>query len=349
MGTIGAWIRGLPIVVLIALWCVSPARADPRTDVLTLRNGDRITGEIIALDRGRVEYKTDDAGTIYFEWDKIAALQAARDFEFRTSDGRAFFGSLRGGGPAGTLVILTPGGAEVHLPMAEVTEIYAIGRSFWKKLDGSVDIGFSYTRSSEIAQLNVNGATLYRKPSFEARVGISATITQADDDDQSDDRGTLQFSYLRYRGKRLFVAGGAGFETNESLGLRLRSQLVLAAGPRLVNSNRAQLSIGGGLAVNREQHVDTGSSENIEAVLTFRSSYFRYDTPKTNVDVGLQYFPSLSDPGRQRLQLDAAFKRELFKDFFVALNVFDTYDSRPPSAEFNTNDVGVVLSFGWSF
>ena len=63
----------------------------------------------------------------------------------------------------------------------------------------------------------------------------------------------------------------------------------------------------------------------------------------------LQYYPSLSDFGRQRIQFDAAFKRELWKDFFVSLNGYNTYDSRPPNPNANTNDVGVVWSIGWTY
>jgi hypothetical protein len=67
------------------------------------------------------------------------------------------------------------------------------------------------------------------------------------------------------------------------------------------------------------------------------------------VDFSLQYYPSLSNIGRQRLQLDSAFKRELVKDFFVSLNLYDTYDSRPPNPSADRNDVGIVVSLGWSY
>ena len=50
------------------------ASAQGKTDVVTLANGDRITGEIERLERGRLEFKTDDAGTLYLEWDKLASL-----------------------------------------------------------------------------------------------------------------------------------------------------------------------------------------------------------------------------------------------------------------------------------
>jgi Protein of unknown function, DUF481 len=347
MATTDGWRRRLPAALLLVALFRATAAADPRTDVVTLRNGDRITGEIIRLDRGRLEFKTDDAGTIYIEWDKVSALEATRVFEVGVSDGRIFLGSLRPGDPR-QLVVATSGGP-MPLGMPDVTTITPIGRSFWKKLDGSVDVGYSYTRSSEISQLNLNALTVYRKPRFEARVMLSGTLTQSGDDDGRDDRGSLQASYVRYRGKRWFVAGGAGLETNESLGLRLRSQIALAVGPRLVNTNRGQMALGFGIAVNEERGVDYDPTYNVEGMLTFRTSYYRYDSPKTNIDIGFQYFPSFSNGGRHRIQFDASAKQDVWKDVFVALNVFDTFDSRPPSAEFITNDVGVVFSFGLTF
>ncbi len=342
----GGWKLTLPAALIIVVALETPARAQ-KTDIVTLANGDRITGEVSTLDRGRLEYKTDDVGTLYIEWDKVATLTSSGLFDVGTGDGRRFVGSLRADA-ARTLVVVQATGP-IALSMSDVTVIESIGRGFWKKLDGSIDVGFSYTKSSEIAQLNVNSNTVYRRPSFEARLTASGTGTQTSDEGSRDDRGTLQMSYLHYRGSRWFVGGGAGFETNESLGIRLRSQVSLAVGQRLVNTNRAQLAIGGGLAVNDEHGVDTEPTQNVEFITTFRTSYYAYDFPKTNLDVGLQYFPSLSDFGRQRIQFDSTVRREIWKDVTLAVNVFDTFDSQPPSADADKNDVGVVLSFGWSY
>ena len=342
----GGWRFILPAAFVIIVVLDTPAHAQ-KTDIVTLGNGDRITGEVSSLNRGQLQYKTDDQGTIYIEWDKVATGTSTAQFEVGTSDGQRFVGSL-GSEPGRVILVVATTGTE-RLLMTDVTIITKIGRSFWAKLDGSIDVGFSYTKSSDIAQLNVNTGTLYRSPSFEARLTASATATQTSDEEGRDDRGTVQASYLRYRGKRWFVGGGAGVETNESLGIKLRSQLSGAVGQRLVNTNRAQLAIGGGLSVNDEHGVDTEPTQNIEAIMTFRTSYYAYDFPKTNIDVSFQYFPSLSDFGRQRIQFDSSFRRELWKDVFLAVNVFDTFDSQPPSADADKNDVGVVLSFGWSY
>ena len=335
------------ILAMLAVHCAAPAYARQRTDVVTLGNGDRITGEIMRLERGRLEFKTDDAGTLYLEWDKLVSLVAARLFEVETSAGDRYLGTL-GAASARSIAVVTPGGV-VPLVMVDVTSIAPIGRSFWSKLDGSVDIGFTYTRSSGVAQLNINSSTVHRRPGSQFKLALSVTQTRKDDDSDRDDRGTLEGSYLVYPWQKWFFLGAGRFETNESLGLELRSQAAVAVGPRLVNSNRAQLAVGGGLVVNDERGVNVDSTRNVEGLLVFGWSFYTYDRPKTNIDINLQYYPSLSNPGRHRAQFDAAVKRELWKDFFASLSGYNTYDNRPPNPAADTNDVGVVLSIGWSY
>lgn len=332
---------------LAVLVLATPAFAQPKTDVVTLANGDRITGEIDRLDRGRLEFKTDDAGTLYLEWDKLSSLVSKRFVEVVTSDGLRYFGSL-GAADSGSIAVVGTD-ATHRLAMAEVTIIRAIGTSFWNRLDGSIDAGFNYTRSSGVAQLNVNWDTVYRRPASQGRLTVSLTATEKEDDSGRDDRGYAEFSYLKYPWQRWFVTLVGRFETNESLGLTLRSQVGAAVGPRLVNSNRAQMAVGGGMVLNNEQGVDVESTQNVEALFVFRTSYFTYDRPKTNIDVSLQYYPSLSNAGRQRLQLDAGVKREFWKDLFLSLTGYNTYDSRPPNPAADTNDVGFVMSIGWTY
>jgi len=337
----------LAIAIVVAVLLPRPARAQGRTDVVTLGNGDRITGEIIRLERGRLEFKTDDAGTLYLEWDKLTSLIANRLVEVVTSDGRRFLGTL--GRTADRSISIMAPGEVASLPMMEVTMITPIGKSFWNRLDGSIDAGFSYTRSSGVAQLNLNSDTVFRRPASESRLTASLTQTEKNDGSSGDDRGTLELSYFKYRWLRWYVSGAGRFESNESLGIELRSQAGFTVGPRLVNSNRAQLVLGAGVAVNNEDGVDVESTQNVEGILMFRTAYFTYDRPKTTLDIKLQYYPSLSDFGRQRVQFDASVKRELWKDFFVSLNVYNSFDSRPPNPTAETNDFGVVFSLGWSY
>jgi hypothetical protein len=343
MHRVGRWV--LAVVLIAGL--PAAAGAQGRTDVVTLANGDRITGEIRRLERGRLEFKTDDAGTLHLEWDKLTSVLTMRLVEIVTADGTTYLGSLVKA-PSRAIRVATMAG-EVALRMTEVTSMTPIGRSFGRQLDGSVDAGFTYTQSSGIGQMTLNSATMYRRPASQVRLVGSMTLTHTEGENARDDRATIDLSYQRTPWQRWFMLGFGRFETNESLGLTLRSQIGAAVGPRLINSNRAQMSVGAGVDVNDERGVDVEPTRNVEAVLLFQTSYFTYDRPTTNLDLRLQYYPSLSNRGRHRAQLDASIKQEVLKDLFVALTVYNSYDSRPPNAAADRNDVGVVASVGWTY
>ena len=343
-------IRSLAAVTFVLVMSV-PAYAQ-KTDIITLANGDRITGEIKGLDKGRLELSTDDMGTINIEWDNIVQISSPRVFEVETTDGRRLLGTIAMAGER-TISVKDVTGA-VTLRIQEITRVSPIGAGFWSKLEGSLGAGFSYTRSSGIAQVNLNGDVLYRRPRAVFRLTGSAPLTaqevdEGSSDDGNDDRGATEFSYSRYRGAHWFIMGATRFETNESLGLVLRSQAGGGVGRRLKNTNKAQLEVAGGLAGNDEQGVDTEATQNLDAMGLFHWSYFSYDGPKTQLDVTFQYYPSLSNWGRQRIQLDSAFKRDVWKDLNGSVNFFFTFDSEPPTVTASRSDLGITFSLGWSF
>src|SRR5262245_27387743 len=163
------FIRQALLACLITLSLSAPAQAQGRTDVVTLANGDHITGEVVRLERGRLEFKTDDAGTLYLEWDKLASVVANRLVEVVTEDGRRFLGTLAQARDR-SLGVVESEGVVTPVSMSDVALIRQIGRSFWDKLDGSIDAGYNYTRSSGVAQFNFNTDTVYRKPASQARL-----------------------------------------------------------------------------------------------------------------------------------------------------------------------------------
>jgi hypothetical protein len=121
----------------------------------------------------------------------------------------------------------------------------------------------------------VNTDTVFRRPGFALRLTASGTLTHRSDEDKRGDQGAVEFSYARYRGRRWFVSGTGRLESNESLGLVLRSLVGGLVGLRLVNTNRAQFEIAGGLVGNRKEGVDTGSTRNVEGLLGLKWSLLR--------------------------------------------------------------------------
>src|SRR5262245_15865300 len=86
------------IVLALAMGAVSACLPRPaaaaKADVLVRRNGDRITGEVKGLARGKLDYSTDDAGRLSIEWEKVAKLTSANSFDIEDSFGKRYFGRL---------------------------------------------------------------------------------------------------------------------------------------------------------------------------------------------------------------------------------------------------------------
>ena len=129
-------------------------------------------------------------------------------------------------------------------------------------------------------------------------------------------------------------------DRNQELGYDLRSTISAGLGHYFVRSNRAVVVLGAGLSVNEELPVDGEGVENLDALISFRQSFFTYDYPKTSLTLAADVYPGLSQWGRVRIEFNGSIKREVVHDFTVGLTVYDSYDNKPPTAEARKNDVG---------
>ncbi len=327
----------------------SDAALAARTDVIVLINGDHMTGEVLQMQQGKLQLKTDDAGTVSVKWEKIASVTTAARYDVTMRDTRRLFGRLRPGA-AGSLDLVADDGAVTTLAMVDIVWFAQIKNTFWDRIDGSFDLGGSYTRSSGIADLAFDLDAKYRRPSDSYAAVFSTNVTRQDGEGgQTTSRYSLKLNYTKFLRNQWFVSPFALLESNRELGFTLRGTGALSVGRYLVQSNRAQVVLAGGLSAGRESPVDLSTVTNVDALAAFEVSIFTHSYPTTRIDFATLVFPSLDDPGRVRINANGRVKRELFKDFFVGLSAYDAFDSRPKSASARTNDIGGSLSFGWSF
>jgi len=341
MGAVRTVFQALGILAVVAI----PAFAQ-KTDVVKLVNGDTLTCEIKLLDRGRLEVSTDHLGTVNIEWDKVAAVTSKRQFRVETTSGLRLLGQLVTT-TQGQLDIVEATGT-VTADALDVVYVVPIERRFWRQLDGAFNLGLSYTQSSGVAQLNFGANAVHRRANSQWTASASSYLTAEEDGDNTS-RHALDLGGVRYfRQRSLWLLQG-GFMRNEELGYKARATVSAGMGHFLVHSNRAIFALGGGLSTSREVPVDGDSTQELEALLAVRQSYFTYDTPKTNISTSLYLYPSLSQWGRARLELNGQVNREIVKDFTVGFTIYDSYDSNPPTEGARKNDVGLSLTIGWTF
>ena len=120
-------------LVCLVLLLSGPAMA-AKTDVVVLKNGDRITGEVKSLDRGRLKYSTDSMGTIYIEWDDIDTLVSKEFHRVRVRGGRLYFGTLSDAGGADTVVVEGTRGMPAQ-PLNDIVRITPLEDSWKERID----------------------------------------------------------------------------------------------------------------------------------------------------------------------------------------------------------------------
>ena len=339
--------RARAFASLLPVFIGPAALGAPKTDVVVLANGDHITGEVQELERGTLTFKTDDIGTLAIEWDNVRSVTANAAFDVDDLDGNRYVGSLEAGRVAGELRIVSPEG-EQALSLKSVALIRRLGSTFLSRLDGSVDVGASYTSASELFTLDVAASLDTERPGWEMAADASATITSQPDVEDTR-RSNLTVAYARRFQNRWVALVQARLEQNRELGFDLRSSAGAGGGRYLVQSQRDRLLTGLGVSVNRERPVDGEETTNFEATALLRYDRFSYDFPRVDVSVTSAGFASLSDGGRYRIELDARLKRELVKDFYATLRGYESYDSRPATVGAPTDDYGLTFALGWSF
>ncbi len=332
------------LACVLALLLPTLSQADYR-DVVVLENGNEIFGTIKSLSQGQLLLDTDAMGTVTIKWDKIVEIRTAETMEIKTDTGARLFGTLDPpDGPA--KVKITADSSTQSLGIDELVQITPIGESFLNRLQGSVSAGFSFTKSSDVAQFSFSGNLLYEDRSNQWALTYNNIVT-------NQDSGTTQqlYSRLGYRYQpegRWYGLGFFSFQRNQELGIDARGVLGAGAGRTLFQSSQGQLSVNGGLDLNVE---DSGTEQDssLEAFAAIEYSLFKYSGLQSNLVMSAVAFPNLSESGRFRWQVDATWRQQIFNNMFWDWSLYASGDNDPPASANSESDYGIVTSLGWSF
>jgi hypothetical protein len=123
-----------------------------------MKNGDRLTCQIKGLDAGVLYVSFDYIdGTTSVQWSKVARLESDQLFIVNTEDGSVYTGSLHTpetpvGQPIRIQVFETPEEKEVVLENPQVVGIVETSESLWRRFNGEVSFGTTYSKGNQAAQ-----------------------------------------------------------------------------------------------------------------------------------------------------------------------------------------------------
>jgi Protein of unknown function, DUF481 len=323
--------------------------ARKKTDVVYMRNGDKITCEVKALTQGQLTIKPDYTSvSIVLDWNKVARIESTQQFVVTDPEGASYIGSLTGDAQTRSVTIVKP--ESTTLPQASVVQISELGVSFVKRMTGDISLGLGLAQSNSQKTLTTQGDLGYQgeKNRFNL-TGYSQFVTQEEATDT--DETTVKSSLFHQLDASNWWAGGiANFLSSSEQKVALQTTLGAAMSRRVIFTNKTNLRAAAGLGwtITRDDSgtMSTGKTHLLDSALSVQYSTFRFDSTTFNTTFWI--YPSLSSPGRVRLTLNQDLYYKFFGNFFLSFSFYDNYDNQPVVGA-PSNNTGASTQIGWSF
>ena len=344
------------LALICAALVFAPALfAREKTDVLVMKNGDRMTCQIKGLDAGVLYVSFDYIdGTASVEWSKVARLESNQLFIVKTEDGSAYTGRLKTAeSPAGEPVkieVFEPPEPAVLLETPQVVSIIETSEKFWRRFNGELSFGVIYTKGNESTQYTFGSQTVYLRERWSAAANFSSTLssstgTSASTRNSLDLIGTRLLPWNKY-----FYSGLGSFLQSSAQGITLQTSIGGGLGRYLKNTNRSKISVLGGISWQGTNYhtslVPVGKQNLVAAMIVTDINLFKFD--KTNLDVNATILPALSEPGRFRFNTNATYYIKLISNLSWNVSFYGNWDNRPPSG-FSGSDYGTSSGLSWTF
>lgn len=207
-----------------------PLVAEESKDVIVMKNGDRITGDIKGLSAGvlsvRVRYID---GRISVQWSQVAHLESNKLYLVQTESGAVYTGKLSTSGesedpPIRIEVAVTPE-REVEIPPRQIISLGPTSDSFWHRFDGAVNTGLLYSKGNESVQFNLSSQVAYYRERWSSEVSFNSTFASNSGANLSTRNQTDISAMKLLRWNNWFYAGTASFLQSSVQEINLAQEL----------------------------------------------------------------------------------------------------------------------------
>jgi hypothetical protein len=191
------------VMIVCALFC-APASAYDRdkSDVVVLRNGNYLTGDILSLEYGTLSLKTDQMGTLRIEWPAVRSVSSKFAFAVERIGGAKYYGVITTSDDGSTMLVTGQDGV-VQVKIDEVERLSRYSLSFWNRISGNLAVGFTYTKANDTTVGSINLDADYRSTAVESSLSFSSNTTKTHDGGDSY-RALLSSSVMFLRQSRNF-------------------------------------------------------------------------------------------------------------------------------------------------
>ena len=338
----------LSVIVLCGGQSALADEGDSFSDKVYLKNGDRVTGTIKELDRGKLRIKTTTMDTVYLNWVDVESIESSTYLRIAKTDGSFRYGRIHKSDMSEGLEI-EENGSISEVPALEVAAMKPMrfDESWWQRFEGDISAGVDYRKASDILLVNLTSSLRLREEKYEFELGLNWNETQESERDNSS-RADLSGDVMRFLGDRWFWKGSLAFQRNQELGIDMRSILSGSAGKYFIQTPTMRFEVNAGLAVSTEDRTDNTTIESVEGLIQSSFDIFKLNVPITRLSANVYVYPGITESDRIRINTDITLRNELVRDFFWELAFYSNYDNQPAEGA-EKDDYGIITSIGASF
>jgi hypothetical protein len=344
----------LSLAFLLSLIQTADSWAHAKTDVVTVENGDQLTGAIGAMTAGKLSLSTDYAGTIQIKWRDVHHIESRYLYEVRLEDGERVYGRFSRSEAAGAL-IFSSHGKQRSLATMDVVEIRSIEEQLADQLDLNLSTTFFADRNSTTWVLSANGSYDVKggRNRFNVRFDENQTKSTNESDTIKQTTKSSNFKLERefWRDRKNAAAQSyrvlnAIYSSNEALGVDHRGSVGFGLGRYLIEELGHELAVSVGIQGVQEKRVscdeqdpdrdpegvrtrNAGLETCNDAELFVNLGWHLYHFSDRDMDISLvgNAYPSLTDTKRVRGDLNLLLSWELYDNFFWSLNARTEIDT----------------------
>jgi hypothetical protein len=318
-------------------------------DQLTFTTGVTLQSEVKGLNRGTLDFDTEEMDVVPADWELVDAVSSPAQFEVTTVDGDLYFGSLSGSGRV--LTVTGPAGT-ADLPFGDVVEILSISQGFIARTSGYVDVTANLARANSLYSLLAKGRAAYNGRKWAGSVQgerYSQSQETAGDTgelfEQETSRTLVNLTGKRFFGGKFAATLAQQLEQNEELSLDNRSLTTLGGEYNFIRNQSMELRFGAGAVLNSETY--TGGDRTESGEINVSAGFDAFDIGDLSLYTSVNSYTNAKDE-RFRVDIDGRISWEIVSDFFIGFNVIEKYDSAPPEGAVE-RDFQYGFSVGWSW
>ena len=334
-------------------------------DVIKLKNGNELNGEVKSMDRGILTIETDYSDSDFkVEWDQISYLKTGSKYIVSLSkesmkhlkgfvakndslDGR-ILATLETHPSNSEVLILHTDHGNKNVSMNQIVYLNSVNDSFISRLSAAIDVGFNLTKANNLKQLNVSSTISYEADKWGADGGFNVVDSKQDSVARIH-RLDANIGFNWYLPKDFYLAVSANYLENDELQLDLRSTYKAGLGFFILRTNHLYWKVEGGAAFTEELYfpdpsIDPNPKASGEGYIGTEINLF--DIGDLNLMSNIIVYPSITESGRTRSDFKFEAKYDLPFDLYIKAGTTVNYDNQP-AVEGSEYDYVINTGLGW--